>query len=50
MLEHSERLATQLAICQPPRVEDRLMALMWLLAEFWGASPSRGQAAALALA
>jgi CRP/FNR family cyclic AMP-dependent transcriptional regulator len=36
MLEHSERLATQLAICQLPRVEDRLMALMWLLAEFWG--------------
>jgi CRP/FNR family cyclic AMP-dependent transcriptional regulator len=36
MLEHSERLATQLAICQLPRVEDRLMALMWLLADSWG--------------
>jgi CRP/FNR family transcriptional regulator, cyclic AMP receptor protein len=36
MLDHSERLATQLAICQLPRVEDRLMAVMWLLAEFWG--------------
>ena len=36
MLEHSEELATQLAICQLPRVEDRLMALMWLLAESWG--------------
>ncbi|HYB25585.1 MAG TPA: hypothetical protein VEF89_03130 [Solirubrobacteraceae bacterium] len=36
MLEHSQRLATQLAICQLPRVEDRLMAVMWLLAEFWG--------------
>jgi CRP/FNR family cyclic AMP-dependent transcriptional regulator len=36
MLEHSEGLATQLAICQLPRVEDRLMALMWLLAEVWG--------------
>lgn len=36
MLEHSGRLATQLAICQLPRVEDRLMALMWLLAESWG--------------
>ena len=36
MLEHSERLATQLAICQLPRVEDRLMAMMWLLADFWG--------------
>jgi CRP/FNR family transcriptional regulator, cyclic AMP receptor protein len=36
MLESSNRLATQLAICQLPRVEDRLIALMWLLAEFWG--------------
>ncbi|HYB26384.1 MAG TPA: hypothetical protein VEF89_07215 [Solirubrobacteraceae bacterium] len=36
MLEHSEDLATQLAICQLPRVEDRLMALMWQLAQFWG--------------
>jgi len=36
MLEYSERLATQLAICQLPRVEDRIMALMWLLAESWG--------------
>jgi CRP/FNR family transcriptional regulator, cyclic AMP receptor protein len=35
-LEHSEHLATQLAICQLPRVEDRIMALMWLLAESWG--------------
>ena len=36
MLEHSEQLATQLAICQLPRVEDRIMAMMWLLAESWG--------------
>jgi CRP/FNR family transcriptional regulator, cyclic AMP receptor protein len=36
MLEHSERLATQLAICQLQRVEDRVIALMWLLAEVWG--------------
>lgn len=36
LLEHSERLATQLAICQLPRVEDRLMAMMWLLAESYG--------------
>ena len=36
MLDYSERLATQLAICQLPRVEDRIMALMWLLAESWG--------------
>jgi CRP-like cAMP-binding protein len=31
-----ERLATQLAICQLPRVQDRLLAMMWLLAESWG--------------
>ena len=42
MLEHSERLATQLAICQLPRVEDRLMALMWLLAELWGRVTTAG--------
>lgn len=36
MMEQSERLMTQLAICQLPRVEDRLIAMMWLLAERWG--------------
>jgi CRP/FNR family transcriptional regulator, cyclic AMP receptor protein len=36
MLEHSERVATQPAIRQLPRVEDRIMALMWLLADSWG--------------
>lgn len=36
MLEHAHRLTAQLAISQLPRVEDRLMALMWLLAESWG--------------
>lgn len=34
--EQSERLVTQLMICQLPRVDERLMALMWLLAESWG--------------
>jgi len=34
--EQSERLAVQLVICQLPRVEQRLLALMWLLAESWG--------------
>jgi CRP/FNR family cyclic AMP-dependent transcriptional regulator len=32
----SERLAAQLVICQLPRVDQRLLALMWLLAESWG--------------
>ena len=36
MLEQAARLATQLAVCQLPRVEDRVMGLMRLLAESWG--------------
>jgi CRP/FNR family cyclic AMP-dependent transcriptional regulator len=36
MAEQSERLTTQLMICQLPRVDDRLLAMMWLLAESWG--------------
>jgi CRP/FNR family transcriptional regulator, cyclic AMP receptor protein len=31
-----DRLATQLVICQLPRVDQRIQALMWLLAESWG--------------
>lgn len=34
--EQSERMVTQLMICQMPRVDERLMALLWLLAESWG--------------
>lgn len=34
--EQMERLATQLVICQLPRVGDRLLAMLWLLAESWG--------------
>jgi hypothetical protein len=30
------RLSTQMLICQLPRVEDRLMAMLWLLSETWG--------------
>lgn len=36
MVEQSQRLAAQLAISQLPRVEDRVMAMMWLLADSWG--------------
>jgi hypothetical protein len=32
----------QLAICQLPRVEERLLALMWWLAESWGRVTSVG--------
>jgi hypothetical protein len=31
-----QRLTAQLVICQLPRVEDRVMAMLWLLAESWG--------------
>lgn len=31
-----DRIAVQLAACQLPRVEDRLIAIMWLIAESWG--------------
>lgn len=34
--EQAQRLLTQLMICQLPRVEDRLLAIMWMLAELWG--------------
>jgi CRP-like cAMP-binding protein len=31
-----DRIEMQLAICQLPRVEDRVLAMLWLLAESWG--------------
>ena len=34
--QQSDRLAVQLVICQLPRVDQRLLALFWLLAELWG--------------
>ncbi len=34
--QQAERLAAQLVICQMPRVDERLMALLWLLADSWG--------------
>jgi CRP-like cAMP-binding protein len=34
--EQDERAAAHLAMAELPRVDERLMALMWLLAERWG--------------
>jgi hypothetical protein len=34
--QQAERLATQLVVCQLPRVDQRLLALLWLIAESWG--------------
>jgi hypothetical protein len=47
--DQGERVATQLAICQLPRVDQRLLALMWLLAESWGTVTSHGTRLPLAL-
>jgi CRP/FNR family cyclic AMP-dependent transcriptional regulator len=40
--EQTEQTATQLALCQLPRVEDRLLAMLWLLTESWGKVTSAG--------
>jgi CRP/FNR family transcriptional regulator, cyclic AMP receptor protein len=40
--EQSERAAKQLMIAQLPRVGDRLLSLLWLLAESWGQVTPRG--------
>lgn len=34
--DQMQRLTGQLVICQLPRVDQRLLAIMWLLAESWG--------------
>jgi len=49
MGEQYQRLAAQLVICQLPRVEDRILALMWLLAESWGRVGSSGTVLPVAL-
>lgn len=49
MADGQERLATQLAICQLPRVQDRLLAMLWLLAESWGRVTSSGTSLSLSL-
>jgi CRP/FNR family transcriptional regulator, cyclic AMP receptor protein len=47
--EQAERLTTQLMICQLPRVDERLLALMWLLAESWGQVTPTGTLLPIAL-
>lgn len=49
MADGQERLATQLAICQLPRVQDRILAMLWLLAESWGRVTSAGTTLSLSL-
>ena len=47
--EQMERLTTQLMISQLPRVEDRLLAMLWLLAESFGHVTPTGTAVPLVL-
>jgi hypothetical protein len=47
--QQAERLAAQLVICQLPRVDQRLLALLWLLAESWGRVTPAGVALPLKL-
>lgn len=42
MAEQVDRLTTQLIVCQLPRVDDRLLAMLWLLAESWGQVTASG--------
>lgn len=42
LAQQAERVAVQLAICQLPRVDERLLALLWWLAEAWGRVTSVG--------
>lgn len=47
--QQADRLAAQLVICQLPRVDRRLLSLLWLLAESWGHVTPTGTALPLKL-
>jgi CRP-like cAMP-binding protein len=47
--EQLDRLATQLVICQLPRVEERILSMLWLLAESWGRVTPSGTTLQLSL-
>lgn len=40
--EQLQRVSAQMVICQMPRVEDRVLAMLWLLAESWGRTTTIG--------
>lgn len=42
LAEQHQRLAVQLGICQLPRVQDRVLTMLWLLAESWGKVTPQG--------
>jgi CRP-like cAMP-binding protein len=47
--EQMERMGTQLVICQLPRVEDRILAMLWLLADCFGRVTPAGTTLPLSL-
>lgn len=47
--DQTDRVAVLLAISQLPRVEDRVLSLLWLLAESWGQVTAHGTALRLHL-
>jgi CRP/FNR family cyclic AMP-dependent transcriptional regulator len=47
--EQTDRIIAQLMICQLPRVEDRVLSMLWLLAEPWGTVGPAGTVLPLAL-
>jgi CRP/FNR family cyclic AMP-dependent transcriptional regulator len=47
--EQYQRLVTQLVICQLPRVEERILGMLWLLAETWGRVTPNGTTLPLTL-
>jgi CRP/FNR family transcriptional regulator, cyclic AMP receptor protein len=47
--EQLERLSAQMVICQMPRVEDRVLAILWLFAETWGRVTASGTTVPLTL-
>jgi CRP/FNR family transcriptional regulator, cyclic AMP receptor protein len=49
MGEQHQRLATQLVICQLPRVDQRILGMLWLLADTWGRVTPSGTVLPVAL-
>ncbi len=47
--QQNQRLATQVMICQLQRVEDRVLAMMWQLADSWGRVTPAGTMLAIRL-
>ena len=49
MGDQLQRLTAQLVICQIPRVDERVLAMLWLLAESWGVVTPSGVRLPIAL-